>query len=207
MNLGTQDSSLFFTLHRGLSLFLALAMTLLSSGKSWALTSELTLSYNYMRRTFDSLNWLANQSTTVGVAFYLGESFALELSYTDGLFVRKEKDSALNNSNAQRTSTQQTQSLDASVIWLLAGRRDAWQPFVRLGVSQIRRKQEVQIDNDIPFSVTPPDALAPSAGVGMRILLGERFSLRLAADTVQTPINENQVVYDLASRVGLSWIL
>jgi len=174
---------------------------------SLAVVAEFSISYNYMRRTFDELNWFANQASTAGVSFFLGERIAFELSYTNGLYVKKERENALSTSTAQRTTTQFTNSYDGGIILLFADRRAVLQPYARLGVAYIQRKQEVQIDNDIPFSITPPDATAPSAGVGIRIMLGEQFGIRMAFDTIQTPIDERNFVYDFTGRVGLTWML
>ena len=181
--------------------------SLLYSFRSHALMAELSLSYNYMRRTFDELNWFANQASTAGVSIYFGDRIAFELSYTNGLYVRKERQLALNTSTSQRTTTQYTNSYDGGLIFLFADRRDTFQPYARAGVAYIQRKQEVRVDNDIPFSVTPSDAVAPSAGLGMRIMFGEQFGIRFAIDGIQTPIEQSGFVYDITGRVGLTWAL
>jgi hypothetical protein len=174
---------------------------------AYAISAELSLSYNYMRRTFDELNWFANQATTAGISFYLGERIAFELSYTNGLYVKKEKESALITSTSQRTTTQYTNSYDSGLIFLFADRRAILQPYTRVGAAYIQRRQEVQIGDDIPFSVSPRNATAPSAGLGLRIVIGEQFGIRMAVDTVQTPVDENSYVYDFTARVGITWML
>jgi len=160
-----------------------------------------------MRRTFDELNWFANQASTAGVSFYLGERLAFELSYTNGLYVKKERENALTTSASQRTTTQYTNSYDTGLIFLFADRRAVLQPYIRAGAAYIQRRQEVQIGDDIPFSISPRNAIAPSAGVGLRIMLGEQFGIRMAVDSIQTPIDEGSYVFDFTGRVGVTWIL
>jgi hypothetical protein len=172
-----------------------------------AIMAEFSLTYNYMKRTFDELNWFANQASTAGLSFYLGDRVALDLSYTNGLYVKKERENALITSTSQRTTTQFTNSYDAGIILLFADRQSALQPYARLGFAYIKRKQEVQIENDIPFSITPKDATAPSTGVGLKIMLGEQFGIRMAFDTVQNPIDDQNYVYDFNGRVGITWML
>lgn len=179
----------------------------LSNSIAYALQAELNLGYNYLRRSFDELNWFANQATTAGVSVFLGESLAIELAYTNGLYIKKERESASVSSTAQRTTTQYTNSYDLGVIFLLSGRQGFIQPYLRLGGAYIERKQEVQIDNDIPFSIIPTPAFSPSGGVGLRIILSEKFAIRMAFDSIQTPIENNQFIYDMTGRVGLTWML
>lgn len=173
----------------------------------YALQTEVNLGYNYLRRSFDELNWFANQSTTAGISIFLGERVAVEIAYTNGLYIKKERESASISSLAQRTTTQYTNSYDLGVIFLLAGRQGVIQPYVRLGGAYIERRQEVQIDNDIPFSIIPPSAFSPSGGIGLRIILSERFAIRMAYDTIQTPVENNLFIYDMTGRIGLTWML
>jgi hypothetical protein len=174
---------------------------------SHGVAAELSLTYNYMRRTFDELNWFANQASTAGLSVYLGDRIAVEMSYTNGLYVKKERESALLTSTNQRTTTQFTNSYDGGLIFLFSDRQAVLQPYVRVGLAYIQRRQEVQIGDDIPFSITPKDATAPSAGLGARIMLGERFGIRLAIDSIQTPIDDKNYVYDFTGRMGLTWML
>lgn len=189
---------------RAISIFLVLFSI---SSLSYGVQAEINLGYNYLRRSFDELNWFANQATTAGVSIFMGERMAVELAYTNGLYIKKERESASISSTAQRTTTQYTNSYDLGVIFLLAGRQGVIQPYVRLGGAYIERKQEVQIDNDIPFSIIPPSAFSPSGGIGLRIILSERFAIRMAYDTIQTPIDNSQFIYDMTGRIGLTWML
>ncbi len=185
-------------------LIIILLVTIISI-PSYSIVTEVSLSYNYLKRTFDELNWFANQSTSAGVSIYLGERIALELGYTNGLYVKKERENSLSET-AQRTTTQHTTSADLSAIFLFSERKAQVQPYAKCGVSHIQRRQEVQSDNDIPLSVNPPDAYAPSAGVGVKFLLSEQFSFRAGLDAVQTPIDESSSVTDLSGRAGISII-
>ena len=52
---------------------------------------ELGINYSYKKSTFDVSNNTEQQSLTGSISFYLWQHIALEFSYTNGLFMKKEK--------------------------------------------------------------------------------------------------------------------
>lgn len=183
-----------------------LVVPLLFSGFAHAMFVEVGVSYNYMKRTFSELDKVENQSTTGSVAFYAWEQIALEFSYTNGLYVKKERESSLTNSNSQRTTTQYSDIYESNLIYVFADKKATFQPYIKGGAAYIKKKQVVQIDNDIPFSIEPKPGLAPSYGIGMKFLLSESFAIKASYDAVRTPIDDDSMVDDITGRIGVSWI-
>jgi hypothetical protein len=171
-----------------------------------ALYTELGLSYNYMKRTFSELDKIENQGTTASISFYVWDRIALELSYTNGLYVKKEKELSLSSSTAQRTTTQYTDIYETNLIYVFADKKATFQPFVKGGAAYIKKRQVVQIDNDVPFEVSPSPGWAPSYGAGLKILISDAFAIRGSYDAVRTPIDDSNSVDDITGRVGVSWI-
>jgi len=169
--------------------------------------TELGLSYNYMKRTFDSLDNVENQGTTLSVSLYLWEKIALELSYTNGLYVKKERESSYDiNDNSQRTTTQWSDISEANLIYVFAERTATFQPYVKGGGAYIKKKQVVQIDNDAPSPAIIDAGWGPSAGIGIKMMISDSLSIRASYDVVHTPIDNSTAADDITGRVGISWI-
>ncbi len=173
---------------------------------SHALYTEVGLSYNYMKRTFSELDKVENQNTTFSMSLYLVERVALELSYTNGLYVKKEREQQSLNATAQRTTTQFSDVYETNLIYVFADKTAIFQPFIKGGAAYMKKKQVVQIDNDPPFEITPKPGFAPSYGIGAKFLLSEAFAIKFSYDAVRTPVDENNSVDDINGRVGVSWL-
>lgn len=182
-----------------------LLIPLLFAPPSRALYTELGISYSYMKRAFGELDVIENQSTTASVSFYLWERVALELSYTNGLYVKKEREASLTDTS-QRVTTQYTNMYESNLIYVFADRKATFQPYVKGGGAYIKKKQVVQIGNDPPFSLEPDPGLAPSYGVGMKILVSDSLAIRGSFDTVRTPVDDSNTVDDVTGRLGVTWI-
>lgn len=188
-----------------IKLFALLIILLFSFFKSaHAMNVELGLNYNYKKSTFDSTNNTEQQSTTGSVSLYFWEKIALELSYTNGLYVRKEKQPDLVGSFT-RTTTQYSDIYGADVIFILSDRKAAFQPFVKGGGAMVQIKQVVQDDNNSPWEIKY-NGLSPSYGVGFKFFITEAFAIRTSYNAIQTPVNDNVKVTDINGRIGVSWM-
>lgn len=172
-----------------------------------ALYTELGVSHSYQKRTIDSLNGNESQGTTGSVSLYFWEKLAIELAYTSGLYVKKEKESSLTTSTMVRETTQASEIFETSVIFLLTERKVRFQPYLKVGAANIRKKQAVYIDGIKSFEITPDPAWGPSYGVGMKYFFTEEMALRFSYDVVRTPIDNASSTEDVTMRAGLSWVL
>ncbi|GIL18284.1 MAG: hypothetical protein BroJett040_20350 [Oligoflexia bacterium] len=172
-----------------------------------ALYTELGLNYNYKKTVIDSLNQTEQQGSTVSVSFYFWEHVALELSYTNSLYVKKERNDSATSSTSQRVTTQYADIYGTDLIYVLADKKAPFQPYIKGGGAYISKRQVSQVDNN-PFSEAGPyKGWAPSYGVGLKFFLSETFAIRAGWDVVRTPIDNTSYADDLTGRVGVSWML
>ena len=183
-----------------------LILGLLAPLPAQAMFIELGLSYNYMKRTFSEMDKVENQGTTGSISFYAWEQIALELSYTNGLYVKKERENSISDPNSQRTTTQYSDIYESNLIFVFADRKATFQPYVKGGAAYIKKKQVVQIGNLAPFEVQPKPGWAPSYGIGAKLLVTETMAIKFSYDAVRTPIDDSAAVDDVTGRVGLSWM-
>lgn len=186
---------------------LLLALLVGFTNPAHALYTELGVSYSFMKRTIDSLNGNESQSTTGSVSLYFWEKLAFELSYTSGLYVKKEKESSLTTSTMVRETTQASEVFETNIIYLLTERKVRFQPYLKLGAAHIRKKQSVFIDGIKSFEITPDPQWGPSYGAGMKFFFTEELAFRLSYDVVRTPIDNASFTEDVTMRAGLSWVL
>ncbi len=173
-----------------------------------AVYTELGVSYNYKKVTYDAANNTEQQGLTGSIAFYLWERVGLELAYTSSTAYKQEPTYDLTQQTRERKTIQRSNIYEANLQYLLTPDRKAmFQPFIKGGVAYISKKQELQIDNDFAQEVKPKPGFGPSIGVGMKVFFTESLSLRFGYDVVRTPIDENTTADDITGRMGISWIL
>ncbi len=176
--------------------------TLITAVQSFAITTEISLSYSSKKTSFDKDNYVASQSITGSVSFYIFERTALELSYTDALAVREEK-----ILNSTQTVVQTTQVYGADLIYVFADKTSVIQPYIKGGVANIRRRQESKKDNLDMDPISPDPATVPSYGVGLKLLMTQTFSFKISYDAWKTPLEEGAYTDDAALRAGVSLVL
>lgn len=170
-----------------------------------AIFTELGASYGRKRTSFDSDNYFDSESITGSISFYFFEQVALETSYTDAKGIRQEK---ITTSQGPQTTTviQTTQVTGADLILVLADRKARIQPYIKGGLAQINRKQEVKI-NTISYVLNPESATVPSYGAGFKIGITQNFGIKVSYDAWQTPIGGGSVTNDSQVRAGVTWVL
>lgn len=175
------------------------------SPAAWGLQTELGINYNYKKSSFDSENNTEQQSATGSISFYFWEKIALEMSYTSGLYVKKEKQPSATTTTYMRTTTQYTDVYGADLIFILSDRKAMFQPYVKGGGAYVRVKQVVQDEGGNPWEILY-NGVSPSYGVGFKVFITEAFALRTSYDAIETPTNNGTKITDITGRVGLSWI-
>lgn len=173
-----------------------------------AVYTELGINFNYKKITYDERNYTEQQGLTGSISFYLWERIGLELASTNSTVYKLEPTYDLTNQTKERKTVQRSNIYEMNLQYLLTSDRKAtFQPFVKGGVAYINKKQEVQIDQNFPYEVTPKPGFGPSAGIGMKVFLSDSLSLRFGYDMVRTPIDENTTADDITGRFGISWVL
>ncbi|MGE0634428.1 MAG: outer membrane protein [Pseudobdellovibrionaceae bacterium] len=168
-----------------------------------ALYTEVGVSYTYKKTSFSKDDVLDSQSLTGSLSFYIWERIALELSYTDGLAVRKERPPG---NYPVREITQYSTIYGSDLIFGFADKKDTFQPYIKGGIAYISKKQVVQDKGYQSWEIKPKAAYAPSYGIGVRIMVSENFSLKASYDGWQTPVDDGVSTTDAAGRLGFSWL-
>lgn len=180
---------------------------LLTAQNAHALFTELSLSYNYKKTNFDEQNMTESQGTTTSISFYIWERVALEVAYTNSLFVKKESEVSTPGSTSIRRVTQKSDIYETNLQYLLTPDRKAtFQPYIKGGAAYISKRQEVQVDGDFPWEQRPTPGWGPSLGIGAKIFMTDALSLRLSYDLVRTPIDGTTTADDISGRAGISWM-
>ena len=170
---------------------------------SFALVTELGLSYGYSKKTFNANNYYQTDSKTGSISFYFLERLALETSYTDSFYESQESDT-----NSTRTVQQSTTIIDSSLIFvLLDNKKNFIQPYVKGGAAYIKKQQKVRYPNASTIEIPESTGWAPSYGAGLKFVLSERFSIKVSYDVWQTPLSDGTKSDDTALKAGLSWYL
>lgn len=176
------------------------------SSLSQAMYTELGASYVYKTTYVDNLNNMQTQGVTGSVSFYFWERIALELSYTNSQMVKSEQ--VVSATSPSTINTIEKDSIyGADMIFMFADHRAAVQPYIKGGMAYITKTQLSQIDNNPPWQIGPYPGWSPTYGAGLKIGLGESFSIRLGYDVQVTPISNSATAQDVNGRAGLSWML
>jgi hypothetical protein len=185
--------------------FLSCLLVLTFSFSASAIMTEIGASYNYKKSSFDADNISEQQSATGSLSFYFWEQVALEMSYTNGLYVKKEQQPNYSGSFL-RTTSQYTDVYGADLIFVLADRKAVFQPYLKGGAAYVKIRQVVQ-DTNAPAWELDYSGLSPSYGAGFKFFLTEAFAFRVSYDAIQTPAdNSGTKVTDITGRVGVSWM-
>lgn len=172
-----------------------------------AMTTEVGFQYGRKKTSFDSDNYLDSESVTSSLSFYFMEKIALEVSYTDAKGVREEKVISNGRIIQQQTVVQRTQVIGTDLIFVLMDRKSVIQPYIKGGVAQITRKQEVKVATLDTYVLEPEKATVPSYGAGLKIRLTDTFGIKFSYDAWQTPVGGGAVTQDSQIRAGVTWML
>lgn len=172
------------------------------SSKSQALVTEIGLSYGYSKKTFNTSNFYQTDSKSASLSFYFFEKWALEMSYTDAFYESQESDT-----NSTRTVQQSSKIGGSSLVYMMQDRRNMIQPYIKAGAAHISKKQTVKYLNASAIETPESVGLAPSYGAGIKFVLSEKLSFKLAYDVWQTPLSDSTSSDDTSFKAGFSWYL
>ncbi|HRO68176.1 MAG TPA: outer membrane beta-barrel protein [Pseudobdellovibrionaceae bacterium] len=186
--------------------FLLFLLVALTGFEAQALFTEVGVSYGRKRTSFDADNYLDTESLSGSLSFYFMDRLALEMSYTSANTVREEKIRSGGAVLSQQTVVQTTQVYGADLIWVLAGKQAFFQPYLKGGAAQVRRVQEVKVNNQNTYRLEPEVALVPSYGVGFKLALTSTFGLKFSYDAWKTPLGQGAFSNDDQLRAGVTWM-
>lgn len=182
--------------------FLTAFLVLICGLESQAIVTELGLTYGYTKKTFNASNFYQTDSKSISVSFYFLEKWALETSYTDSFYESQESDV-----NSTRTVQQSSKIGDGSIVYMMVDRKSMIQPYIKAGAAHVTKSQVVKYLNASAIEIPASSGWAPSYGAGLKFVLSERFSIKLAYDVWQTPLSDSTSSEDNSFKAGLSWYL
>lgn len=169
---------------------------------------EVGLSGSYRRSNIDRNAYDEFRSLTASLSYYLDESSALELSYTDGRNLRVTGEGLPVGNVTDLTY----KMIGLDLVLTMGDRQSTVRPYLKVGGVYIAEKQIIEVPRDqtgvyprAPIRDEP--ALVPSAGAGFRLALSQTMSLKIGAEAwASRPLNVEPVTIDYAGRAGLSWM-
>lgn len=167
-----------------------------------ALLTEIGLSYSYQQKTFNENNSYQTDSKTASISFYFLERFALETNYTDSFYESQEFDGY-----SKRTIQQSSTIIGADLVWMLADNKSMFQPYIKGGTGYITKKKTIKYENADAFDIPTKNGWAPGYGAGLKIKIGERFSVKLGYDVWRTPLDDGSASDDSSFKAGLTMYL
>ena len=166
---------------------------------------ELGVSGTYRKSFIDEKNYQTSTSITGSLSYYFWELSAIELSYTQGgakIVLQPEGEEKI-------TTITNFESVGADLVVTFAGKTSFLQPYVKMGgayiVKRIKRQASDLGTYDVEDQST--EGVSPTAGLGFRIRMTERFSLKVGADVWWSSLGKDPVTTDYAGRAGISWLL
>jgi hypothetical protein len=177
---------------------LLLFFILLASIPTQAGYFEISGSGSYRKSSLDSTNYSVFRSGTGSVAYYFWELSALELSYTE---------SRADEINTNYKSRVYSTFYGADLIFTMATKQSLFQPYIKVGGAYIDKNGTYKLPTTNVSKLPSTSGWAPSAGIGLKFILGEHVALKAGVDAWSSPVNQNgATTYDYAGRLGLSFI-
>ncbi len=164
--------------------------------------TELGLSYNYQKKTFNASNFYQTESKSASLSVYLIEQLAIELSYTDSFYESQESDT-----NSTRTVQQASKISGIDLVYIITDQRAAIQPYLKAGAAYIVKKKQIRYLNSDAIDIPTKDGVAPSYGIGIKLKLIDGLSMNFGYDVWNTPLDDGTKTDDTAFKAGLKWML
>lgn len=164
---------------------------------------EVSTSYGRKSSSIDDDNYSKSESWTGSFAWYFLEQSAIELSYTSGVAEQSLKATV---DTSPTIYFSDFTMYGADLVVTLAPKGTFFQPFVRGGIAQLKKKIYRE---DPTGTVTtygkPVDEVVPSYGVGFKIFLTQAFNIRVSYDRWKSGSNSDKDIWDDNIKAGVSW--
>lgn len=158
---------------------------------------ELGVSGSYRKTSYDKKNYYEYKSVTGSVAYYFWEMSALEFSYTRATTEEKKTD---------YVSRSFIEMYGMDFIFSMASRESLFQPYVKFGAAYQQKESSYKFTTHDAVELDPIKGIAPSAGLGFKLIFAGNFALKCGLDVWSSPISSSESTFDYAARAGLSWI-
>ncbi len=177
-----------------------LPVLLLLSSFAQAGIFEISATGNYRKTYYDSTHSTAMESGTFGLAYYFWELSALELSFTRG---------DANQVAPEYTAYQTFTAYGVDFLVTMANRESVIKPYLKAGASYIVKSLRYFDPVLGGTSSVNSQGIAPTAGIGFKIMIGQQFAIKTGVDVSSSPLpgdDRNPVTYDFSANAGVSFL-
>ena len=170
---------------------------------SYAGIFEIGAQANYRSTSFDPNHTDLMETGTGSLGYYFWGLTALEISYTRG--------QALQNFT-EYTAFQDITAYGIDLMITLAEKESSLKPYVKLGGAYVIKDLR-EMFPQLPAVTVETTGIAPSVGMGLKLMITQQFALKVGIDVQTSPIflyysnnpNPDQAVtYDVSASGGLS---
>lgn len=170
---------------------------------------ELGASSSYRSSTITKDNYSKQESYTGSLSYYFTEATAIELSYTQG-FAR-----AVGRDNNVSWETRAYFTVYGADFILTIGAKDSFiRPYLKAGAAYVYKEIYYRQEGLDPLPPVRSAGVAPSGGIGFRLLLADNFTIRAGVEGQSSPIKDEYAregeqrdpVIDIAAKAGVSWM-
>lgn len=181
-------------------------LVLLISFNAHAGYVELSTSASYRKSFVNADNYSVTQSATGAFAYYFLEMSAIEFSYTEGVNTQYGQ-AILAGALRSYVQTINFRLTGADIIISFAGRQAPVQPYVKVGAAYVVKNYKIITDVTDPVTFESK-GVAPTAGLGFRIMITQNFAFKIGVDAWSSPptAEGKDVPYDMAGKAGISWL-
>lgn len=184
------------------------ALLVLASSVAQAGFIEVGASGNYKKVNLSDDVTDTAVALTGSMSYIFDAMSALELSYTSGQQKTVVQYPTLGTTD---TTTIKYSMIGLDFILTLGAQDAILRPYVKAGVGYIINKSRSTVNSFNPSAASTDSegskSMVPSGGVGFRLKLSERLSLKAGIDAWSSKsVTKENVKVDFSSRVGLSWM-
>jgi hypothetical protein len=163
---------------------------------------ELGASYNYKKTNYDASHYDASESGTASLAYYFWESMAGEFSFTRGAAIE---------SQPEFTVYQDITAYGVSLLWSVSTADSSFKPYIKGGVSYVTKILRYYYPNFPPLNPINVVGPSPTAGIGFKYMLSQRFGIKIGVDGSQTTSEDisthvSSTTYDFSANAGISFL-
>jgi hypothetical protein len=155
---------------------------------------ELSASGSYKNTNFDATHSAASESGTAGLAYYFWDLSALEIAYTRG---------DANQVQPEYIAYQTYTAYGVDLLVTVANQDSILKPYLKAGAAYLFKSLRYSIPGFTQITVDT-QGIAPTAGMGFKLMLGQRFAIKGGVDVSSSPINIEPVTYDFGATGGIS---
>jgi hypothetical protein len=163
---------------------------------------EIGAQANYRSTNFDPTHSDVSESGTGSIGYYFWGLSALELSYTRGAALQQQP---------EYSAYQDFTAYGLDLMITFANDKSAIKPYVKLGAAYVDKNLR-EIFPNLPAVSIETRGVAPSAGLGLKIMITQQFALKGGLEVSSSPIflyystspDPNTVTYDFSANGGLS---